>query len=186
MKRIVITWILGVLIFCGSLTAYASENSISEIKPTIAILFTDANTKNIRPSTQKATKGKILGDIVEKFSPKYNIFIDDKRIEEIQAAGIEDLTTVERGDIMSFYKNDNIDFIVVINFLPTQNISALFSMTTITSIQLKIIDFKNNKYLYSGKHNYTTKFARMDGVYKELHKYIDAQMITIFPLDNNI
>ncbi|WP_144408436.1 hypothetical protein [Pelosinus fermentans] len=44
----------------------------------------------------------------------------------------------------------------------------------------------------SSERNFLSTFfrpeynARMDGVYKELHKYIDAQMITIFPIDNNI
>lgn len=183
MKRIIIPWILGILIFCGSLTAYATENSISEIKPTIAILYIDDNAKNIKLSTQKATEAKVLDGIVEKFSPKYNIFIDDKKIDEIKAAGIQDILTVERGDIMSFYKDDNIDFIVLINLFPPEHIEPSYGFTIKTSLQLKIIDFKNNKYLYNGKPTFTSHWAGMDGHYKELNKQIVTQLVKTFPIE---
>ena len=177
MKHIIITWILGALIFCSSITAYAAENSISEIKPTIAILFPDYG-ENAKLPIQKFNRPKILGDIIAKFSPKYNIFLDDKKVEAMRATGMQDLTAAERGDIISFYKNDNVDFIIIIDMAPTQVVTYMT-----TSLQLKVIDLKNNNYFYNGKQSYTSRWAGMDGHYKELNKQIVAQLVKIFPME---
>lgn len=161
-------------------TCYASEPIATE-KPVISILYSD-NTSNSGPSGKKEAKSRILGNTIDKFSSKYNIFLDDKHLQEIYASGMNDLTSSERGDIISFFKNDPTDYIVIIDILPHQTTSSFLYSQITPSLQLKIIDIKNNKYIYNGKLTYKSTWASMAGCYGELNKQIEAQLIKPFPL----
>lgn len=164
--------------------AYAADadQPVDMQKVSIAVLYSD-NTSNSGPAGKREAKNIIVGDLVKKFSSQYNIFLADKNLQEINAAGIQDLATTERADIISFFKSDPVDYIVTIDILPHQkNEAFLFYPNTTPSLHFKIIDIKNNKYLFNGKLTYKSTWASMDDCYGELHKQINAQMLKNFPL----
>ncbi|CVK20757.1 hypothetical protein [Sporomusa sphaeroides] len=157
------------------------ENN-SLLKPTIAVLYAD-NTANSKAPGKAKAKKFIMGSTIERFSSHYNIFLNDEHIETMNANGIQDLSTAERGDIIASFNDNPPDFIVIIDILPHQSYSFLLYSETTASLQLKIIDVSNNKYLYNGKLFYKSSAASWKGTYRELNKQIESQLLIHFPLD---
>lgn len=172
---------LFVLLLLLNSSCLASEEPIpAQESLNVSILFHDETDRG--PTAKKNSKNIILGNILEDFYPKYNFSIDQIRLDLIHDSGLHDLATAERADIISFFQGEDVDFIVVMTVLPNkQNGLVMFSPFT-NSLQLKIIDLSNNKYLYSGVLSYTSRWASAGGRDKEIHKQIVEQLTKHFPL----
>lgn len=89
--------------------------------------------------------------MIEKYSPKYNIFHDQKHIDMMIDAGFQDFSSAERDDILAVYQ-DSVDYVVAITIQAHSTIKPF--------VHLKIVDIKNKKNLFGGSLN---TFDRMFG-----------------------
>ena len=76
-------------------------------------------------------------------------------IERLSKAGIVDITTAERQDIIDALEGENIDYVV---YMKLEEFTRKDKMTFFTvgkemtaNVPFKIIDVKNNKYVYNGR-----------------------------------
>ena len=174
MYKMWITIIFSLLVSLSTCLANPIESDIiATPKPSIAVLYMD-NTNFYAPSTRQRNKVHLIGDMIEKFSPRYNIYLDEKRADIMNAAGLQDLSSIERRDILSFFEDDT-DYIIAMTALPHSASSDIY-------VHLKIIDKKNDKYLFSGILSIHRSMGLGGSLHREIHRQLDTQMSKLFPL----
>ncbi|WP_312560197.1 hypothetical protein [Anaerospora sp.] len=139
-------------------------------KPSISVIYIDNSSWPKSQSAKQKNRAIILGDIIEKYSPKYNIYHDQRHIDKMVLAGFRDFSSAERDDILSVYQ-DSADYVVAITIQAHS--------TFMPYVHLKIIDVKNKKNLFSGLLN-TYDSWLSHGSYRYIHNQIDTQMLNIF------
>ncbi|WP_312200085.1 hypothetical protein [Anaerospora hongkongensis] len=183
MKR---TLLLIITMFVLVSTCFASElPEQPSSKTTISILYSDT-TLDTDIKTKQLAKKQILGSTIENFSTKYNMLLDDKHIQILNESGTQEISTVERRDIISSFSDAPTDYIVIIDVLPLTALSVwnYAPYAYMTTMQLKIIDVKSDKYLYNGKVFYKPKAsASLKGCYGELNKQLNTILSKYFPLN---
>lgn len=154
-------------------TPVLQDPAVNPQKPSISVIYIDNSTFPKQNSTRKKNRDLIIGDMIEKFSPKYDIFHDQKHIDMMIDAGFQDFSSAERDDILSVYQ-DSVDYVVAITIQAHSTVAPY--------VHLKIIDVKNKKNLFSGLLNTFSTSLPSRAPYKNIHNQIDAQMSKIFPL----
>ena len=120
--------------------------------PKVVILYVN----NAKSTYDDEVDKKIKTNLEKAISPeKYLIIEGAPYIEKLKKAGIVDIATAERADIISAFAGEDIDYVV---FLEVQPFIARDKMTFFTigkditaTVPFKMIDVVNNKYLYNGK-----------------------------------
>lgn len=120
--------------------------------PKVIILYVN----NAKTTYDDEVDKKIKTNLEKAISPeKYLIIEGAPYIEKLKKAGIVDIATAERADIISAFAGEDIDYVV---FLEVQPFIARDKMTFFTigkditaTVPFKMIDVVNNKYLYNGK-----------------------------------
>ncbi|CAK7008678.1 hypothetical protein [Phascolarctobacterium sp.] len=88
-------------------------------------------------------------------------------VEKLNKIGIVDITTAERADIIDAFEGEDLDYAVFVQVDPFIRKDKMTFFTVgkeMTSIvPFKIIDIKNNKYLYNGKFTEVAKDSSMVG-----------------------
>lgn len=88
-------------------------------------------------------------------------------IEKLNKIGISDITTAERVDIIDVFSGDDIDYAIFIQvdpFIRKDKITFFTIGKEMTAtVPFKIIDVKNNKYIYNGKFTEISKDSSMIG-----------------------
>ena len=120
-------------------------------KKKIAVMFVN-NAK----STYDAELNAMISDNFDQLlKPKYEVTSGAKYVELLNKAGIVDITTAEKGDIMAIVKGEDVDYIFYAElqpFLRKEKITFFTYGIEMTAIvPIKIIDVKENRYLYNGK-----------------------------------
>jgi hypothetical protein len=149
-----------ILVFSFQVLVFAAENSSSvetnvEKKNVVLIV---ANKSKVSSVTQKQIDNLLLTPIPQNLQSHYNVSVDMKYYEKFKAIGYDSIAATERADIIDVFKEENIDYAILIEFLPND------SSTTTTFVNglsipytsftyhahMKIVDIKANKYLYNG------------------------------------
>ena len=117
----------------------------------IAIMFVN-NAK----TTYDGELNSVIGHNFDQlFAAKYEMKPGGKYIELLNKAGIVDVAAAERGDIMAVVKGEDLDYILYAElqpFLRKEKITAFTYGIEMTAIvPIKIIDVKQNVYIYNGK-----------------------------------
>ena len=120
--------------------------------PKVVILYVN----NAKSTYDDEVDKKIKTNLEKTISPeKYLIIEGAPYIEKLKKAGIVDIATAERADIIAAFAGEDIDYVV---FLEVQPFIARDKMTFFTigkditaTVPFKMIDVVNNKYLYNGK-----------------------------------
>ena len=120
--------------------------------PKVVILYVN----NAKSTYDDEVDKKIKTNLEKAISPeKYLIIEGAPYIEKLKKAGIVDIATAERADIIAAFAGEDIDYVV---FLEVQPFIARDKMTFFTigkditaTVPFKMIDVVNNKYLYNGK-----------------------------------
>ena len=120
-------------------------------KKKIAIMFVN-NAK----STYDAELNAMISDNFDQLlKPKYEVTSGAKYVELLNKAGIVDITTAERGDIMAIVKGEDVDYIFYAElqpFLRKEKVTFFTYGIEMTAIvPIKIIEVKENRYIYNGK-----------------------------------
>lgn len=120
-------------------------------KKKIALMFVN----NARTTYDAELNAMISDNFDQLLKPKYEVTSGAKYVELLNKAGIVDITTAERGDIMAIVKGEDVDYIFYVElqpFLRKEKITFFTYGIEMTAIvPIKIIDVKENRYLYNGK-----------------------------------
>ncbi len=110
----------------------------------------------------------VLTNLTNLINPETYQYIDGAPyIERLSKIGIVDITTAERADIIDAFEGEDIDYAVFLQVDPfiRKDKMTFFTvgkeMTAI--VPFKIIDVKNNRYLYNGKFTEIAKDSSMLG-----------------------
>jgi len=135
--------------------ATADVQKAETTKVTVALLYVN----NAKSTYDDELNNKMKGNF-DSLLKNYNVIPGGRYIELLNKAGIADITTAERTDIIEVFKGQNIDYVLFAELQPfvrKERITFFTYGIDITAIvPIKIIDLKNNKYLYNGKF---TEFA---------------------------
>ena len=153
-KRLLCTLLI---VLCGmSLMGVASAAAGADPSPAggkkkIAIMFVN-DAKTTYDSELNSAIGRNFDQL---FAAKYEMRPGEKYIELLNKAGIVDVAAAERADIMAVVKGEDLDYILYAElqpFLRKEKITAFTYGIEMTAIMpIKIIDVKQNVYLYNGK-----------------------------------
>ncbi|MDR3563031.1 MAG: hypothetical protein P4N59_16595 [Negativicutes bacterium] len=142
--------------------AYAEEpaNPVTPVTP-VAPVETKAKVTvaTIYINNAKSTyDDEITKKLTDRFNAKlamYDLRPGDKYIEKLNKMGVTDVTTAERADIVQVFTGEGIDYVVYAEVQPPimkQWVSFFnIGVAATVTIPVKILDIKNNKYLYNGK-----------------------------------
>lgn len=163
MKKIILI-VLSLLVFHIT----ASANTIQEIRKTTVFPIYINNAKT---TFDKDLEQKLVQNIEPVLSKKYTIVKDDNYQEDFKKIGIDDVTKAERFDIVEVFK-DKTDFVVILEIEPIINESSSSllskSVTSKGSLQLKIVDIINKKYLVNERISYKDKDSQLSISYLDL------------------
>jgi hypothetical protein len=140
-----------VLFFCmiSFIPSVLAEDTAN--KPNIVLVYSN-NTGNTSLNYDGDLANKLQDRFTALFSSKYNVIIGSPYSKQLQDAGIMNLSTTERIDIIPYFKKDNIQYIVIFElepvFVSDANQSYQIKMGL---VHLKIIDVNKNSYLYNGE-----------------------------------
>ena len=120
-------------------------------KKKIALMFIN----NAKTTYDDELKSMVMENFDATLKPKYEVLSGTKYVELLNKVGIADITTAERADIMAVVKGEDVDYIFYAELQPFVRKEKVtyftygIEMTAI--VPIKIIDVKQNVYLYNGK-----------------------------------
>lgn len=156
MKKMMLLILVVIMALCG--TAFAANdvsldsNTVSSpAKPVVVTIYIN----NARSTYDDEITKKLTDRFNAKLTPLYDVRSGEKYIELLKKTGVTDITTAERNDIISVFSDGSVDYVVYAEVQPPiiNSWRSMFNIgikATVT-IPVKIIDVKNNKYLYNGK-----------------------------------
>ena len=117
----------------------------------ITIMFVN-NAKTTYDAELNSAIGRNFDQL---FAAKYEMLPGGKYIELLNKVGIVDVAAAERADVMAVVKGEDLDYILYAElqpFLRKEKVTAFTYGIEMTAIMpIKIIDVKQNVYIYNGK-----------------------------------
>ena len=145
MKKIVFL-LVAMFITMLSCVAFATE------KPNVAVMYVNhAETKY-----DAEIDNYMLAEL-HKMVPdtNYNYVDGAGLVYKLKQIGIDDISTAERSDIIDALEGEKIDYVLYCEIQPFVRKEKVhlfnYGIEMTTQVPVKIIDAKNNKYLYNGK-----------------------------------
>lgn len=132
--------------------------------PKVAVMYIN----NAKTTYDDEIDQVILNMLTNAISLDYYQYIDGAPyIERMSKIGIVDITTAERSDIIDAFEGDDIDYAVFVQVDPfiRKDKKTFFTVgkEMTATVPFKIIDVKNNKYLYNGRFSEIAKDSSMMG-----------------------
>ena len=152
----------------------------------IAIMFVN-NAKTTYDGELNSAIGRNFDQL---FAAKYEMISGGKYIELLNKVGIVDVAAAERADIMAVVKGEDLDYILYAElqpFLRKEKITAFTYGIEMTAIMpIKIIDVKQNVYVYNGKFTEIAKDSSAVGgignksvALKALHHTLEKMNVVV-------
>ena len=120
-------------------------------KKKIALMFIN----NAKTTYDDELTTMVMENFDQILRPKHEILPGAKYVELLSKVGIVDIATTERADILSVVKGENIDIIIFVELQPFLRKDKVRFFTVAKEMTLfmpvKIIDMKENRYIYNGK-----------------------------------
>ena len=136
-----------------------------------SLLVFHININNAKTAFDKDLEQKLVKSIEPVLSKNYTIVKNDNYKEDFKKIGLEDLSKAERVDILEVFK-DKTDFVIILEIEPIINESSSSllskSVTSKGSLQLKIVDVINKKYLVNERISYKDKDSQISVSYLDL------------------
>jgi len=155
-------------------TEVPSEKSIdNSTEKTVLMVIYNKNSN----SNEKNTKKIIINPVKEKLTlNKFHVIDDALYYERLYNTG-SDVAAIERNDILDLYKDIPTDYIFLIELRPSN-----FGSEISTSAHVKLLDVKEQKYLYNSSIYKSTVWgsalATIRKIAEELGLIIDAKLIS--------
>lgn len=145
MKKLVFL-LVALFVTMMSCVAFAAE------KPSVGVIYVNHAATKYDAEIDTYMVGELHKMVPDT---SYNYVDGGRIVTKLASMGIEDISTAERGDIIDSLEGENIDYVVFCEVQPfiRKEKMHLFThgMEMTTQIPFKMIDVKNNKYLYNGK-----------------------------------
>ncbi len=145
MKKLVFL-LVALFVTMMSCVAFAAE------KPNVAVMYVNhAETK------YDAEIDAYMLEELHKMVPatNYNYVDGAGLVYKLKQIGIEDISTAERADIIDALEGEKVDYVLYCEIQPFVRKEKVhmfnYGIEMTTQVPVKIIDAKNNKYLYNGK-----------------------------------
>jgi len=127
------------------------DPSTVAVKKKITILFVN----NSKTTYENELNAMVMENFDATLKFKYDVIPGAKYIELLNKAGIADITTAERADILSVVRGEDIDYLFYAElqpFLRKEKVTFFTIGKEMTAVMpVKIIDVKQNSYIYNGK-----------------------------------
>lgn len=154
-----------IMIVALSSACYANETK----KQVSVVYFNDSNLN-------KNDVNKIIyGPIVDILSSKFNVLEDSTHKEKLVSQGLNDVATIDKGDLLNAFKDD-----VVTSYIVLIQIDPCLGPKNIAG-NLKIIDLKQQSYLFNGRilrdTTWGSPFSVLKKIAKENENIIQAKLI---------
>ena len=99
---------------------------------------------------------KVINCLVQAVNPNDHVMVDaTTALNDLQSIGINDITMAERADLIDVLSKYNLDYAVMVQvdpFVRKERLSMFrYTLEMTSSIPVKIIDVKGNKYIFNGK-----------------------------------
>ena len=101
---------------------------------------------------------EITKKLTDRFNAKlslYDVRPGGKYVEKLSKMGVTDVTIAERSDIVQAFAGEGVDYLVYAEIQPLirKEWMSMFNYgyDIVVVIPVKLVDIKNNKYLYNGK-----------------------------------
>ena len=158
-------------------TAPGAANTAPKKK--LALMFVN-NAK----TTYDAVLNTMIADNFDKvLKPKYEVVTGTKYVELLNKAGIVDISTAERADIVNIVQGEDVDYILYAELQPfvrkEKRTYFTYGLDMTAVMPIKIIDVKRNVYLYNGKFTELAKDSSAIGG-------IGNKSVAIKALDNTL
>ena len=148
-------------------------------KKKLALMFVN----NAKTTYDAELNAKISENFDKMLKPKYEVVTGTKYVELLNKAGIVDISTAERADIVSVVQGEDVDYILYAELQPfvrKEKITFFTYGLDMTAVMpIKIIDVKKNVYLYNGKFTELAKDSSAIGG-------IGNKSVAIKALDNTL
>ncbi len=130
----------------------ARQTAKLENMPKVAVMYIN----NSQTTYNNDIDQSILKNLAKAVDCNTYQYIDGKTyIDSLNKIGIADITTAERADIINVFKGDDIDYAIFLQvdpFIRKDKVTIFTVGKEMTAIvPFKIIDVKNNRYIYNGK-----------------------------------
>ncbi|WP_371381455.1 hypothetical protein [Sporomusa aerivorans] len=171
MKRILLI-ILMIILSLGTVQAHASDISQNE-KQILPVLIVNNSYSGTGPATSKykSELSSILANqITKSLDAKYNVDLIDNTFN------ILDVASTEKNDILDMFKDTNYSIIILVEILPYH--TEMYG--SFGSIHMKILDIKNQKYLYNGK--LWREKRSLDSILNAMTTELDTILKNVFKL----
>ena len=160
MKKMILRSLL--ILFCWSAlwsAAFAAVTFDTNIpdpakvstKKKIALMFVN----NAKTTYDAELNAMVMENFDTTLKPKYEVNSGAKYVELLNKAGIVDITTAERADIMAVVKGEDVDYIFYAELQPFVRKEKMtfftYGLDMTAIVPIKIIDLKQNAYIYNGK-----------------------------------
>jgi hypothetical protein len=155
-------------------------------KKKLALMFVN-NSK----TTYDAELDAMIGENFDRMlKTKYDVVTGTKYVELLNKAGIVDISTAERADIVNVVLGENVDYILYAElqpFIRKEKITFFTYGLEMTAVMpIKIIDVKKNVYLYNGKFTELAKDSSAIGGIGNKSVAIKAMANTLDKMDSVI
>lgn len=192
MRKIILALALFIFTFTFSIcSAESIDQNTASPKPSLVFIY-DNNMGKTGPNKSYDTKIKteLETKFNQTFASSYTVIFGDEYLKKMKDAGMADLSVAERADIIPFFKDDNISYVVIFEALPMNNVTSSVSTASYNGIpitipytnstsfvHLKVIDIKLDKYLYNGKFSYNSTWASPSGHITKCYKDAESQVL---------
>lgn len=157
MKKVLKMLLLSLILLLPLSNVYAmelvtdNEQVVEKKLPQLAVLYVN----NAKTKYDDAINEKIMQNVDEILKNRYEKISGEKYIADLNKKGITDISMAERADIMDSFKNESMDYVMYVSIEPLivrDKITFFTVGKDVTVVMaLKIIDLKNNRYVYNGK-----------------------------------
>jgi hypothetical protein len=173
MKKMILRSLL--ILFCWSAlwsAAFAAVTFDTNIpdpakvstKKKIALMFVN----NAKTTYDAELNAMVMENFDATLKPKYEVNSGAKYVELLNKAGIVDITTAERADIMAVVKGEDVDYIFYAELQPFVRKEKMtfftYGLDMTAIVPIKIIDVKQNTYIYNGKFTELAKDSSAIGL----------------------
>lgn len=157
MKKVLKMLLLSLILLLPLSNVYAmelvtdKEQVVEKKLPQLAVLYVN----NAKTKYDDAINEKIMQNVDEILKNRYEKISGEKYIADLNKKGITDISMAERADMMDSFKNESMDYVMYVSIEPliVRDKMTFFTVGKDVTVvmALKIIDLKNNRYVYNGK-----------------------------------
>lgn len=148
----------------------ASVCYADEAKEQVSVVYFNQSNLN------KNDVNKIIyKPVIDILSSKFNVIEDSTHKDKLVSQGLSDIATIDKGDLLNTFKDDqNTKYIVLIQIDPCLGPKHIAG-------NLKIVDLKQQSYLFNGRilrdTTWGSPFAVLKKIAKENENIIQAKLI---------